>query len=99
MKYRYAEFIDNGRGKAPKNGEIYYVGTPTEELIEELGLEVRARYYDGSGHLYVTTIQRMGELGWELKFVNPCGIFLEKGRDMGGPVKLNYIFCKVEEDA
>lgn len=42
MTYRYIEFTDRTAVSAQgrKHGIIYYAGTPSAELIEELGLEV-----------------------------------------------------------
>lgn len=98
MKYRYVEFTDrtaaSARGR--KHGSLYYAGIPSEELIEELGITVIKSGSQGKT-LYETTLQAMGERGWELQFVTPCGIHFENGRTTGGPIENSYIFRKNDE--
>ncbi len=89
MKYRYVEFTDGIFGK---DGDLWFVGRPSDELIIELGLDPELNY-DGSTRGYTTTLQRMAEAGWELQFVTPCGIYL-KSVNMSGPVENSYIFRK-----
>ena len=98
MKYRYIEFTDKTAfsTKGYKRGRIFCVESPSPELIAELNLEVVNAGYDGSITNYATTLQNMGEKGWELQFVTPCGVcFAERG-GLAGPIENAYIFKKTE---
>ena len=62
MKYRYIEFNDRTSLRVTtKDGKLYYVGRPSEELIAELELE------EEKPGLYKTTLAALGEKGWELQ--------------------------------
>jgi len=74
MKYRYIEFKDRLGYKREANGKMWFVGEPSEELINELELEEHKKNYDGSGKTYCTTLSSLGEKGWEMQFVSPCGV-------------------------
>ena len=87
MKYRYIEFTDRYR-RSFKNGKIVFVGKPSEELIEELGLEFDAGNVSYDTRLYLTTIGDLGDKGWELQFVTPCGLAKT------GEIENSYIFRK-----
>ena len=95
MKYRYIQFTDMmAQGKKRSlNEEIFYVGKPSEELICELELEVRSNY---DSTKYKTTIQALGEKGWELQFVTPCGFYSVGSSRIVGPIENSYIFRKTE---
>ena len=69
-KYRYVEFTDGElfKNKFPKStGRLYIVAENSESYAEELSLT------KGTG--YSTTLEKIGELGWELVSVTPCGSF------------------------
>ena len=97
MKYRYAEFTDRTAVSAHerKHGVLYYAGTPSAELIEELGLEV-SKPSIHSITTYQTTLEAMGEKGWELQFVTPCGVNFAKRDSIAGPIEHSYIFRKTD---
>lgn len=68
-KYRYVEFTDGFLyGMMPKTGRIYIVADKPESYVKEFELTKK-----GSG--YYTTLEKIGELGWELVSVTPCGEF------------------------
>ncbi len=68
-KYRYVEFTDGFmREGMPKTGRLYIVAEKPESYVEEFELTK-----NGSG--YYTTLEKTGELGWELVSVTPCGSF------------------------
>ena len=96
MTYRYIEFTDrtavSSRGR--KDGSLSYAGKPSEGLIAELGLEVVSLH--GGYTLYKTTLQALGEKGWELQFVTPCAAHFDNARTIGGPIENSYIFRKTE---
>ena len=97
MKYRYIEFTDKTAVSATsrKYGVLWYVGKPSPELIEELGLdEVRREGKDIIG--YTSNLETLGEKGWELKFVTPCGVNFARRDSMAGPIENSYIFRKPE---
>ena len=94
MKYRYIEFKDRLGYNREANGEMWFVGEPSEGLISELELEEHKKGYDGSGKMYCTTLSSLGEKGWELQFVSPCGIYLEQGKKTAGPIENLYVFMK-----
>lgn len=95
MEYRYIEFKDRLNYRMETNGKLWFVGEPSEELISELELEEHKKYHDGSGKTYFTSLTKVGEKGWELQFVSPCGIYLEKGPNVAGPIENLYVFRKV----
>lgn len=98
MKYRYIEFTDKTAvsAKGRKNGRLYCTGKPSPEIVAELDLEVVNAGYDGSITNYATTLQNMGEKGWELQFVTPCGVNFARRDSMAGPIENSYIFKKTE---
>ena len=83
-KYRYVELVDGVWGIHTKRGQLYVVSTTPERYIEELSMEM-------SGKQYFTTLEKMGELGWELAFVTPCGNFQSNSTMM---LQNSYIFKK-----
>ena len=96
MKYRYIEFTDKTAVSATgrKHGTLWYVGKPSPELIEELGLdEIRRDGKDIIG--YTSNLEMLGEKGWELKFVTPCGVNFARRDSMAGPIENSYIFQKI----
>ncbi len=94
MKYRYIEFKDRLTYHKETDGKLWFVGEPSEELIIELELEEHKKNRDGSRRTYCTTLLSLGEKGWELQFVSPCGIYLEKGPNAAGPIENLYVFRK-----
>ena len=70
-KYRYVEFID-GPLNTPvaKQGQLFIVAEKPESYVAEFSLIKTARGY-------YTTLEKIGELGWELACVTPCGTFAE----------------------
>ena len=101
MKYRYIEFHSSNMQKY--SGKLIYVGKPSQELIDELELEAGPGSSDGSIKLYMSSLASLGEKGWELQFVSPCGRKLNSNggktsAKTGGHIDNTYIFRKVEED-
>lgn len=94
MKYRYLEFKDRLNYHKETDGKLWFIGEPSEELINELELEEHKIGQGGSRKKYCTTLTSLGEKGWELKFVSPCGIYLEKGANAAGPIENLYVFLK-----
>lgn len=69
-KYRYVEFTDGiiGKNTFPKsNGQVYIVAENPDSYAEEFSLTKDTGYS--------TTLAKIGELGWELISVTPCGSF------------------------
>ena len=101
MKYRYIEF--NSSHLHIHSGKLIYVGKPSQELIDELELEEEPVSADDSIKHYLSTLASLGEKGWELQFVSPCGSMLNShggraGGKTGGHINNTYIFRKVEDD-
>ena len=98
MKYRYIEFTDKTAvsSKGRKSGRLYCAGKPAPEIIAELELEPEKSGFDGSTVGYTTTLQNMGEKGWELQFVTPCGVNFSERGGMAGPIENSYIFRKID---
>lgn len=72
-KYRYIEFTDGlWYEKMAKRGRLYIVVEKPETYVEEFELTK-----NGSG--YYTTLEKIGELGWKLVSVTPCGSFSFSG--------------------
>ena len=96
MTHRYIEFTDRTAvsAKGRKDGSLSYAGKPSEELISELCLEVVN--LQGGYTLDKTTLQALGEKGWELQFVTPCGVNFARRDSMAGPIENSYIFRKTE---
>ena len=99
MKYRYIEFKDRLNYHKEVDGKLFFVGEPSEELINELELIEKAKCRDGSGKVFYTLLSSLGEKGWELQFVSPCGIYLDHARNIAGPIESLYVFRKEEPDA
>lgn len=92
FRYSYVEFIDHiSRNSmlSRKDGELAFVGEPDEDLIREFHLEK-----DNYGY-YRTSFSRIGETGWRLKFVTPCGH--GAGSRGGGAIENAYVFEKAVE--
>ena len=85
-KYRYIEFTDGIWRTIHKTGKLFIVADEEKlnEYIEEFAL---TKYGDG----YYTTLDKMGELGWELIFVTPCGSMAEHSTQM---IQNAYVFKK-----
>ena len=97
MKYRYIEFTDKTATSPTgrKHGTLWFVGKPSEELIKELELEEVRR--DGRDLIgYASSLAALGEKGWELQFVTPCGVNFARRDSMAGPIENSYIFKKTE---
>lgn len=90
-KYRYVEFTDGAWNSTTKRGDLYLVANSEEkeELIKELTLTSTPRDY------YCTTLKKMGELGWELAFVTPCGNMVDGHGQM---IQNAYIFKKETQE-
>jgi len=85
-KYRYIEFTDGTWRTKRKTGKLFIVADEEKlnEYIEEFAL---MKSNDG----YYTTLDKMGELGWELIFVTPCGSISEYSSQM---IQNAYVFKK-----
>lgn len=94
MKYQYIEFFDHqDNERLPKDGNYWYIGKPSEELINELELVDMT----GKGRNYKTTLNSIASKGWELQFVTPAG-FIGSKTSNGGPIQLCYTFRKQIDD-
>ena len=90
MKYRYIEFNDRTALRVTsKDGKLYYVGKPSEDLIAELELE------EEKPGIYKTTLAALCEKGWELQFVTPCGVNFSRHSWGGSSIENSYIFRKM----
>lgn len=92
FRYNYVEFIDHiSRASllSRKDGELAFVGEPDENLIREFHLQK-----DNYGY-YHTTFSKIGDTGWRLKFVTPCGY--GAGSRGGGAIENAYVFEKAVE--
>ena len=87
-KYRYVEFTDGFWGATAKQGHLFINAEKPENYVEEFSLTKSARGY-------YTTLEKIGELGWELIFVTPCGSFAENGGEM---LQNAYVFKKELEE-
>ena len=89
-KYRYIEFMDGVLGSLSKTGKLFIVAEKEKlnEYIEEFSLT----QYGGG---YYTTLEQIGNLGWELAFVTPCGSLRENGGQM---IQNAYVFKQEIED-
>ena len=87
-KYRYVEFVDGCWDSTSKTGNLYVVANSEEKehFIKEFSLIKNARGY-------YTTLKNIGELGWELIFVTPCGCMAENHGQM---IQNAYVFKKEE---
>jgi hypothetical protein len=87
-KYSYVEFIDGTFYSIGKTGKLHIVSKNPESYIGEFELiEETSR----EGKRYYTTLEKIGEKGWELIFVTPCGNLRENGGEM---LQNAYIFKK-----
>ena len=96
---RYIEFSDHSRihKTHPKRGKLFYVGTPDQDLIEELSLRKEAIYYDGSGEEYNSSLPEITAKGWDLAFVLPTGKYTKRGKFGEGTIIENtYIFKRMQ---
>ena len=94
---KYIEFTDCKSGNKRRHipGELYYFGTPEQELIEELGLRKNSKYYDGSGEEYELTLPEIAARGWDLACVFPVAKYTQRGSKGEGTIIENkYIFKK-----
>ena len=69
-RYRYVEFVDgvlDANTFVKDKGRLYIVAENPEAYVEEFSLNKAYGYY--------TTLEKIGELGWELVSVTPCGYF------------------------
>lgn len=79
-KYRYVEFVD----ATMKSGRLFIVAEKPANYVEEFSLKKT----DTS---YYTTLEKIGNLGWELAFVTPFG-------DASGVLRNAYVFKKEIEE-
>lgn len=86
-KFHYIEFTDGYWGSSVKYGHLYLVAKNVEDYMNEIPFEV---IKGNAGTQYRTTLKQMGELGWELAFVTPCGYL----REEGGMIQNAYVFKK-----
>ena len=95
MKYRYVELKDRLNWRFAGIGRVWYAGKPDAELAEELGLQAAHDPVKRDEIIgYTTSLSEMGERGWELQFVTPCG-FRSKSLDHAtGEIDKSYIFKK-----
>ena len=93
MRYQLIELTDR-YSNDHKDGSLCYAGKPSEDLITELELDVVN--LQGGYTLYKTTLAALGEKGWELQFVTPCGVNFARRDSMAGPIENSYIFRKSE---
>lgn len=88
-KYRYVEFTDGPLNSfVAKQGQLFIVAEKPESYVEEFSLTKTARGY-------YTTLEKIGELGWELVSVTPCGSFSENKVNM---IYNAYVFKKEIEE-
>ena len=95
MKYRYVELKDRLGQRPAGIGRVWYAGKPGAELAEELGLQavhdaVKRDELIG----YTTSLTEMGERGWELQFVTPCGYRSKSLDHATGEIDKSYIIKK-----
>ena len=87
-KYSYVEFTDGNFYSIGKTGKLYIVSQNPEFYIEEFELiEETSR----GRKTYYTTLEKIGNRGWELVFVTPCGNLRENGGEM---LQNAYVFKK-----
>ena len=90
-KYRYVEFTDGlWCERVAKTGRLYIVAEKPESYVEEFELTK-----NDSG--YYTTLEKIGELGWELVSVTPCGSFSFSGNKVEMLFN-SYVFKKEIEE-
>ena len=91
-KYRYVEFTDgfSFSHSQIKRGRFYINAEKAENYIEEFSLTK-----DSAG--YYTSLDKIGELGWELVFVTPCGIY-SANKDKINILNNAYVFKKELEE-
>ena len=96
---RYIEFSDcRSQSKTRKwDGALYYLGTPDQDLIEELSLRKKWKYRDGSGEEYESTLPEITAKGWDLVFVLPSAKHTRRGKFGEGTIIENtYIFKRTQ---
>jgi hypothetical protein len=73
-KYRYVEFTDGFlcSNPAKHGGRLFIVAENPESYVDEFLLTETSGNY---GKCYYTTLEKIGELGWDLVSVTPCGSF------------------------
>ena len=92
----YIEFSDHSHELKyrQKKGLLYYIGEPDQALVEELGLRKNAKFRDGSGVEYESSLPEITAKGWELAFVLPCGSYTTNGLREMTIIENTYIFKK-----
>ena len=96
MKYRYIKFADNVHGLG-KRGKLTFVGEPSPKLMDELSLTIIPGSSSYNKTYYVTTLSALGEKGWELQCVTPCGVKIHRNGTMG-QIENAYVFRKQGEE-
>lgn len=94
--YRYIEFTDHSyeHKLRQKTGMLYYIGEPEQALIEELGLRKNAKFRDGSGVEYESSLPEITAKGWDLVRVLPCALYSLRGSREKTIIENTYIFKK-----
>lgn len=87
-KYRYVEFTDGGLKPSMKQGRLFIVAENPHDYVEEFSL-------NKSTIGYYTTMENIGNLGWELAFVTPCGWF---SANQMSTLQNAYVFKKEIEE-
>ena len=92
----YIEFSDHRHELkyCQKKGLLYYIGVPDQKLVNELGLRKNAKFRDGSGVEYESSLPEITAKGWELAFVLPCGSYTTSGLREITIIENTYIFKK-----
>lgn len=92
----YIEFSDHSHELKyrQKKGLLYYIGEPDQALVEELGLRKNAKFRDGSGVEYESSLPEITAKGWKLAFVLPCGTYKTSGSREATIIENTYIFKK-----
>lgn len=92
----YIEFSDHSHELKyrQKKGLLYYIGEPDQALVKELGLRKNAKFRDGSGVEYESSLPEITAKGWELAFVLPCGAYTTSGLREMTIIENTYIFKK-----
>lgn len=84
-KYRYVQFVDGPWNTRTKSGMLFIVTNVVDQsVIEEFSLT-------HGNYGYYTTLEKIGELGWELAFVSPYGYLGENDAQL---LLSAYIFKK-----
>ena len=91
------EFTDHryGRKASRKREKLYYLGEPDQTLIDELEFREHAKFWDGSGVEYESTLPEITSKGWDLVFVLPCGKYQKnRSSECVEFIENTYIFKK-----